>query len=141
MLTACVVVNLILLMLNVIPVNLVFSTFPSVKVNNTIGLGSKRTAILISYEIGCNLWFFKACNCDGYGSNGNTLGSNGKFACDDNGLCSCKPNIGKDKCDACASGLFPFPTCNKGKQLYSAKPKKAVFIAKNFSLLIKWRKL
>ena len=37
MLTAYVVVNLILLMLNVIPVNLVFSTFLFVKVNNTIG--------------------------------------------------------------------------------------------------------
>ena len=36
--------------------------------------------------------------------------SNG-ITCNDNGVCSCKANIINDKCDACNTGFFNFPTC------------------------------
>ena len=50
-----------------------------------------------------NFFYFKACNCDGDGSNGT--------ACDNNGVCSCKVNFMNGKCDVCNAGFFNFPTC------------------------------
>ena len=49
----------------------------------------------------------EACEC-------NVEGSDNPDTCDDNGKCTCKPNIGGDKCDQCNEGFVGFPNCQEG---------------------------
>ena len=42
------------------------------------------------------------CNADGSESQN----------CDENGKCSCKPNVVGDKCTDCATGFVTFPNCD-----------------------------
>ena len=62
-----------------------------------------------------NFFYFKACNCDGDGSNGT--------ACDNNGVCSCKVNFMNGKCDVCNAGFFNFPTCEGNQYIDSTSMK------------------
>ena len=59
--------------------------------------------VICNYYCSCLLSQFSACNCNKDGSTGSS--------CDDNGVCSCKPNFINDKCDECADGYFHFPRC------------------------------
>ena len=58
--------------------------------------------------------FFKACECKEDGS------VDGR--CDDNGKCSCNPNVCGDKCDKCCPGYDNYPACDKCANEYHSYP-------------------
>ena len=49
------------------------------------------------------VFFFSECGCDENGSDGN--------GCNEDGVCTCKPNVDGDKCDKCKPNFFQFPSC------------------------------
>ena len=49
--------------------------------------------------------FHSACACETQGTVGNV------DSCNDNGVCTCKPNVEGAKCDTCSAGFYNFPDC------------------------------
>ena len=55
-------------------------------------------------------WIFVGCECDAVGST--------SYQCEHDGRCSCKANVGGDKCIECLEGFYNFPNCTLGMYMF-----------------------
>ena len=55
-----------------------------------------------------------ACECNEEGST--------DISCNEDGKCSCKPNINGEKCDACKDGHSDFPNCQECSEEFFGSP-------------------